>query len=198
MERLSTVRIDAWGENIPEDLRLAIYRWSKTPIEEDGREGHLPRWPEDVLPYLRQHVANLPSRAGWYRFLARQRKEDMLRRVYAVQASGEVATDMAKVTIDDAKAAEAMKGLAIDAAMSGDDDSAAIYAKAATAFRDRAQKEQELTLKQQAQATKDEQLRLAREKFEAAEKRLNAAKDAVNDTRLTDDEKMRRLKEMFG
>ena len=39
---------------------------------------------------------------------------------------------------------------------------------------------QKIALAERAQATKDEQLRLAREKFEAAEKRLNAVQDAVD------------------
>jgi len=197
-----TTRSDAWGENLPEETRWAIYRWSKTPIEEDGQEPRLPRYPEDVESHLSQlSHASLPSRAGWYRFLARMRKEEMLRRVYAVQASGEVATDMAKVTIDDASAAEALKGLAIDAAMSGDDKSAAIYATAATAFRDRAQKASELELKERAQATKDEQLRLAREKFEAAERRIAAVQDAVTSARdkggLTE-ETLKKIEEAAG
>ena len=53
-------------------------------------------------------------------------------------------------------------------------------AAAAAALQDRAQKAEELSLKERAQQTKDEQLKLAREKFEAAERRLQAVQDAVD------------------
>jgi hypothetical protein len=100
--------------------------------------------------------------------------------------------------VDDATAAEAYKGLSVDAATSGDAKSAALYAQAANAFRDRAQRAEELKLKADAQKTRDDQLRLAREKFEAAERRENAAKAAVTDKKLTDDERMARLREIYG
>ena len=57
---------------------------------------------------------------------------------------------------------------------------------------------QKLRLTERAQATKEDQLRLAREKFEAAEKRLNAVQDAVADRKLTDADKLLKIKEIFG
>ena len=65
-------------------------------------------------------------------------------------------------------------------------------------LRDRDQKERELALKAAAQSTKDEQLKLAREKFEAAERRENAAKATVADKKLTDEERMAKLREIYG
>ena len=66
------------------------------------------------------------------------------------------------------------------------------------AIKDRLQKEQELALKSAAQSTKDEQLKLAREKFEAAERRENAAKATVADSKLSDEERMAKLREIYG
>ena len=66
------------------------------------------------------------------------------------------------------------------------------------AIKDRLQKEQELALKSAAQSTRDEQLKLAREKFEAAERRENAARNALGDTKLTDADKLAKMKEIFG
>ena len=63
---------------------------------------------------------------------------------------------------------------------------------------DRLLHRQELKLKAAAQGTKDEQLKLAREKFEAAERRENAAKSALGDTKLTDADKIAKMKEIFG
>ena len=57
---------------------------------------------------------------------------------------------------------------------------------------------QELELKAAAQQTKDAQLKLAREKFEAAERRENAARNALGDTKLTDAAKIAKMKEIFG
>ncbi|MBR4938297.1 MAG: hypothetical protein IKZ22_05440, partial [Kiritimatiellae bacterium] len=57
---------------------------------------------------------------------------------------------------------------------------------------------QELSLRERAQETKDEQLKLAREKFEAAERRLAAVQGAVDDAKLTDADKLAKIKEIFG
>ena len=44
----------------------------------------------------------------------------------------------------------------------------------------------------------EEAQRLAREKFEASERRASAAKNALGDTKLTDAERTARLKEIYG
>jgi hypothetical protein len=44
----------------------------------------------------------------------------------------------------------------------------------------------------------DEQLKLDREKFEAAERRAAQAKEAISDKKLTDAERTARLKEIYG
>ena len=44
----------------------------------------------------------------------------------------------------------------------------------------------------------DDALRLAREKFEAAERRADAAKSALGDAKLTDADKIAKMKEIFG
>ena len=44
----------------------------------------------------------------------------------------------------------------------------------------------------------DDALRLAREKFEAAERRAAQAKEAISDKKLTDAERTARLKEIYG
>lgn len=139
-----------------------------------------------------------PSESGWFRFLARERWKEREGIVFAVESSGEMAKELAKYAVDDDTAARAFKGRAIDAAMADDDRSAALYASAANAFRDRAQKAKELALKEAAQKTREDALRLARERFEAAEKRENAAKAALGDTKLTDAERLERMKEIFG
>lgn len=193
-------RSDAWGEDLPEETRWELYALTKPPTEEERQAGRawLRDFRRDVLPHLslQGHVA--PSQSAWYRFLGRMRREERVRLVASVESSSGTAGDLARAAVDDATAAEAYKALSVDAAMGGDAKAAALYAQAANAFRDRLQKAEDLRLKADAQKTRDDQLRLAREKFEAAERRENAAKAAVADKKLTDGERMARLREIYG
>lgn len=175
---------NAWGENLAEELRWELYGLTKAPTEEEKASGRpwLKDYRGDVVPYLEGRGLAVPSRSGWYRFLGRMRCLDRMRLVYQVRSSSETAKMLARAGIDDETAAEAFKSRAVDAAMEGDDRAAALYASAANAFRDRAAKSKELALKEAAQRTKEETLRLAREKFEAAERReaaIAAAADAA-------------------
>ena len=68
----------------------------------------------------------------------------------------------------------------------------------AMALRDRQLHSREVDLKDAAQATKDEQLKLARDKCEAAEKRLNAVQGAVDAPQLSDAERIEKIKSIFG
>ena len=94
---------------------------------------------------------------------------------------------------DYALAADTFTNLAIDASMKGNDKAVSIYSGAARHYREMMQQEKKLDLQSRAQATKEDQLRLAREKFEAAERRLNATKDVVCNAKLTPEEKLAEL-----
>lgn len=180
-------RIDAWGEDIPEEKRWELYDALRCEA-----------WTE-VRKRLSLDGLVKPSRAGWYRFLARMRKADAARRIERMAQSVAEAQSVAdKAGIKAAVFVETLKTLAIDRAMSGDDKGATGFASAAAAIWDRAQKEKELELKAAAQQTKDEALKLAREKFEAAERRESAAKAALGNTKLTDEAKIAKMKEIFG
>ena len=126
------------------------------------------------------------------------RKLERVKLVAEVEGSAETAKDIARVDIDFAKAAEAFKALAVDAAMGGDDQTAQTYARAAAAFRDQDLKSRELSLKEKRQKTAEKQLALAREKFEAAERRLAATENVVKETSLSDAERVAKIKEIFG
>ena len=180
-------RIDAWGEELPEERRWELYDALRCEA-----------WTE-VRKRLSLDGLVEPSRAGWYRFLARMRKADAARRIERIAQSVAEAQSVAdKAGIKAAVFVETLKTLAIDRAMSGDDKGATGFASAAAAIWDRAQKEKELELKAAAQQTRDEQLKLAREKFEAAERRESAAKGAISDAKLTDEQRMAKLREIYG
>lgn len=179
---------NAWGENLPEETRWEIY---------DTCRGLA--WPLPVVDRLEERGIELPSRAGWYRFLQRMRKADASRRIEKIAQSVAEAQSVAdRAGIKATVFVETLKTLAIDKAMGGDDKAATSLTSAAAAIWDRAQKEKELELKTAAQRTKDEALRLAREKFEAAERRENAARNALGDNKLTDADKLAKMKEIFG
>ena len=123
----------------------------------------------------------MPSRAGWYRFLARQRKVDAIQQLCRIEAARDWGREVVTAAgMDPAELAAAFRDKAMDAMMDDDPKAVSAYAAAAAALQDRAQKAEELALKERAQQTKDEQLKLAREKFEAAERRLQAVQDAVD------------------
>ena len=181
-------RTDAWGSDLPEETRWRIY-------DELG----MLKFGEETLMRLAKIGADVPSRAGWYRFLARMRQADAERRIAKIAQSVAEAEKVAdNHGIKAAVLVETLKTLAVDRAMTGDDKGATAFASAAASIWDRAQREREIELKQAAQRTRDEQLRLAREKFEAAEKRLAAVQGAVDAPQLSDAERVAKIKGIFG
>ncbi len=117
----------------------------------------------------------------------------------AIRAAGEQMAAWAKsADIDDATLVEGLKNLGCNALSTGDQEAGLDLLKD---FRDTARlmlEKREHALKAKAQATKDAQLALAREKFEAAEKRLDAAKKTVADESLSDEQRVGKIKELFG
>lgn len=166
---------NAWGEDLPEELRWRLY-------DELGTRS----FGEEVMSAVAKAGAEVPSRAGWYRFLARMRKADAERRIAKIAQSVAEAQKVAdKHGVKAAVLVETLKTLAVDRAMTGDDKGATAFASAAASIWDRAQREREIELKQAAQTTRDEQLKLAREKFEAAEKRIAAVQAAVKSAKAS-------------
>ena len=180
-------RSDAWGEDLSEALKWELYKLADYEAGCD-RLAQLKLSGElDIEP---------PSRAGWYRFLTRRRAKENIGRIQGGVAEAE--NIAATSHISDATLVNALKALAADRVTSGDDKAGVAFVAAATALIDRMQKERDLELKAAAQETKDEQLKLAREKFKAAERRLNAVQGAVDAPQLTDAERVAKIKSIFG
>ena len=204
MEGIKLRRIDAWESRLTDEQQRELYRWTQTPREvkvEGEGEGKVVRRPnfDECMARLDEMGVPRPSRGAWFRFKAAMQK--MLREelLYSVAASSESAKDLKEMTpADYALAADTFTNLAIDASMKGNDKAVAIYSGAARHYREMMQQEKKLDLQSRAQATKEDQLRLAREKFEAAERRLNATKDVVCNAKLTPEEKLAELDKMFG
>ena len=135
----------------------------------------------------------------FYRWVAWMRPQAANDRIVRIKASQLEVQDIAeRHNITDETIINALKAAAMDSFMSNDTVEANRLADMAATIQDRLLKQQELALKERAQATKDDALKLAREKFEAAERRENAAKAAVSDAKLTEAERLARLKEIYG
>ena len=139
------------------------------------------------------------SRSGYYRWLDWMRGEESERRLAQARIAALEAGELAKtVGLKDETAIAAYKSLAAEFALKSDAKTANRFMQMAMALRDRQLRSREVDLKDAAQATKDEQLKLAREKFEAAEKRLNAVQGAVDAPQLSDAERIEKIKSIFG
>ena len=197
-------RSDAWEAQLPAETAKELYRLTKCPTEEEAKAGRpwLRDFDRDVLPYLSLQGIVAPSRAGWYRFLGRMREDEAAQTVIGVETSKRIAQGITAAKIDPQLAADMMTSLAVDEAAKPyeqrNEKVMQIFASAAAMFKSAEQRDRELALKAAAQQTKDEQLKLAREKFEAAERRENAAKATVADNKLSDEERMAKLREIYG
>ena len=197
-------RSDAWEAQLPADTAKELYRLTKCPTEEEAKAGRpwLRDYDRDVLPYLSLQGIVAPSHATWFRFKHRMRMDEAAATIISVEASKRIAQGITASKIDPQLAADMMTSLSVDEAAKPDGERnekvMQIFASAAAMFKSAEQRDRELALKAAAQQTKDEQLKLAREKFEAAERRENAARSALGDTKLTDAAKIAKMKEIFG
>ena len=199
-----STRSDAWEAQLPAETAKELYRLTKCPTEEEAKNGRpwLRDFDRDVLPYLSLHGIVAPSQATWYRFLGRMRKDEAEGKIVRLFASRDIAQRMAEAKVDFRVASDFMTALAMDEATKDDeqrnDEAMKIYSSSAAMFANAAQRDRELALKADKGRRDDEALKLAREKFEAAERRENAAKAALGDTKLTDEAKLAKMKEIFG
>jgi hypothetical protein len=126
-----------------------------------------------------------PSRSSLYRWAERMRKDESAHRIeQSIQAREEVGA-LADTIATDAKLVDAYKSLATDLALKGNAQDAIRFTTMAIQIASQSTKQQELDLKKKAQNTKDEALKLAREKFEAAEARLQQTAKMLKDLNQT-------------
>ena len=186
---MAKVRTDSWAAGLTEEQSWELYSKARRC-----------QWQEAAAWAVKEFgLEKGPSRTAFYAWMTAMREEEHEHRMgQAAIAAAEAAALGGKCTKDEALI-QAFKALATDVALTtGDAKSASAFVNSAMAIKARLQKEQELALKSAAQSTKDEQLKLAREKFEAAERRENAAKATVADNKLSDEERMAKLREIYG
>ena len=201
---MKKLRTDAWEAQLSEDVRQQLYAYTKPPTKEEAEAGrpHLANFERDVLPWLSLQGIPAPQRSTWYRFVGRmeaqEREDRAARTIIGMGTARKIATGMAKAKIDPKLAADFLTALSVDAATKQNEEAMKILADAASKYHAAALGAEKLKLDAARQRTADEQLKLAREKFEAAERRENAAKNALGDTKLTDADKIAKMKEIFG
>ena len=165
-------RIDAWDAPLTESQRWDAYdRMRRAPWQ------RVSEWA------AAEFGVPPPSRAALYRFCDRMRPLEAARRLEEAAAARDEAGALVAAKCDDSTLAASFVTLAQNLAVRGDPKTAKTYVQMALSIADAARRRAELDLKSRAQKTKDEQLRLAREKFEAAEKRLSAMAEVADAAR---------------
>lgn len=184
-------RIDAWDAALTDEQRWMVY---------DRFRRH--SW-DAVLGWIHEEIGIAPpSRSSLYRWADKMRKHESARRLeQAIIARDEIGA-LAGTSAANDKLVEAYKSMAAELALQGNAKEAVRLTQMAMQLASQQTAQVELELKQQRLAQQSEAQRLAREKFEAAEARLKAVQDAVNDARDNEgglsDEALRKIEQAAG
>ena len=186
---MSKLRTDSWASALTEDQAWALFAIARRCD-----------WQEAASWAVKEFgLERTPSRSGFYKWIDYMRGEESAHRLSQAATAAAEAAALAKTQAKDDALIGAYKAMAAELALrTGSAKEAAKFVEMATALVDRQLHAAELDIKERSQKTKDEQLKLAREKFEAAERRENAARSALGDTKLTDAAKIAKMKEIFG
>ena len=171
---MSKLRTDSWAAALTEDQAWALYAKARRCD-----------WHEAASWAVKEFgLERMPCRSGFYKWLDYMREEESAHRLGLAATAAAEAAALAKTQAKDDALIGAYKAMAAELALrTGSAKEAQRFVEMAMSLRDRDQKERELKLKTAAQETKDAQLKLAREKFEAAEKRLERVAEIADAAR---------------
>ena len=184
------LRTDSWAAGLTEEQLWQLYNKSLRM-----------NWPEIADWAVKEFgIKRKPKRTAYFEWKETMAKAEHLHRIECgALAQGMIREGAATNTLQDGEARKALEQRAVELAMlTNDIDAAKDLYNLVLAIRDRELHAAELDIKERSQKTKDAQLKLAREKFEAAERRENAAKATLGDTKLTDEERVAKIKSIFG
>jgi len=185
---MSKTRIDSWAAALTEEQSWTLYYKTLRC-----------QWQEAAAWAVKEFsIPRMPSRTSFYGWMQGMREREHEHRMGQAAIAAAEAAALGKTATKDEALIAAFKTLATEAALNTDAKTAVAFVQSAMAIKDRLQKEQELALKSGAEVRKDEEMKLAREKFEAAEKRLNAATKAITDETLSDADRVAKIKTIFG
>lgn len=165
-------RADAWWTALGEEECWEVW----------GKMRRMP-WHE-VAKWLREEKGLEVSRSALYRFGDWIRPQQGTRRMELAALARTEAEGLAKAAGASQDVAMAFMTMGVEAGIRTEDPAAAsAWIKMAASLMDAARKDAELRLREEAQKTAAGQLALAREKFEAAEKREAAIAEAADAAR---------------
>ena len=176
------VRADSWAALLSPEQQWALFNYHYEVVH--GKWELSCAWAEKEFELSRR-----PSRAGFYTWLEQMNKlEEIHNEEIRTIADERAKSAAAQLTVGSETMRQALTAKMMDLILvSGDLKAADIVKNIFTALsqEDTAAKAlqlkgREVELKQQAEKRKDDELALAREKFEAAERRLQAVQDAVD------------------
>ena len=174
MSAVRKTRTDAWEAKLSDEDRTKLYALC----------GHLSYNSAKLLAKSEMKIS-LPGSSTFYRFLSRMREEDCaLRLAKASAVTKEVGLMAAKSGINDLDLVKSFQNMGAEAALSGDSKTATRLIMMAC---DLARKGQ-----------KDEELRIANEKLKLLTARETAARGALGSRKMSDSDKVAKMKEIFG
>lgn len=180
-------RCDSWSSSLSEEQQWSSYERSKGLT-----------W-FDFAQYIQDEYGISPPKKTavyeWIAYMRTQEGEYRLSRAIAARQEIQGLSDAGEL---DARTADAYMALANDAILSGDPDRATSIVDAAVkicsaSLRIKEQKNSATRIELQKKT-----LELNREKFLAAEKRLNSVENLAKDETLSDADRTQKIKEIFG
>lgn len=168
------VRADSFASRLDPTQAWALYDYHyQTAL---GKWDLSAAWAEKQF-----ELAKKPSRAAFYEWLKKMNAlyGAHIREIRSL-CDERIEEGAKLLKVQDPTVIRSIKAEALDAGLVEKDwEKAKMIMDLAHGIEDAAFKQAEIDLRGRAQDTKDEQLKLAREKFEAAERRLAAVQDAV-------------------
>lgn len=186
-----SARSDSWYANVPEEELAKLYSMARRGAQ----------WFEVVKAANDELGLNVhPSRSAYYRWMDWMREQDSERRLAQARIAALEADQLAKgVGLNDDTAIMAYKSLAAEMALkTGNAKEAGHFMRMATDLIDRQLHAKEIDLKSQDLARKEEELKIALKKLEILEAEKSKATAALGDAKLTVEDKLAKMKEIFG
>lgn len=191
VETLRKARTDAWWASLPEEECWEIF---------EKRRNH--PW-HAVVKWLAAEKGLEVSRRGLERFEAWMRPQVAGRRMALSVLARDEARELATAVGAGTDVAKAFIAMGTEVGLRTENpEAASAWIKMAASLLEAARKDAELRLREEAQKTAAGQLALAREKFEAAEKRLAAVREACEGAKAAPGgltpETLRKIEEAAG
>jgi len=167
---MTQARTDAWCSGLPEADQWTVY----------DRHAQSKSWTACAQWAVEEYGVELPSRSAYYRFRERMAaNESEFRIELAITEKGRVGRELEQIGDIPPTLIKAYQQRALESELRGDHEASDKWLTLALDLGHAMNERAKLQLKQEAEARAGDALTLAREKFEAAERRMNAARDAM-------------------